>query len=359
MRPTPARSIRLGSSANTDGGYPLLVGGSPMARPISRCACATRVRLSTSIKTSLPWSRKYSAITCVRCAAFRRSTGEILAGAAITTDLASPSGPSDSWIKACTSRPRSPIRPITTTSALVKRVIIPSSTLLPTPDPATRPSRWPRPSVSKPLIALTPTSSTRSIVPRSMGLSGKPNKLSWSAQTGRGMPSSGAPCASITRPSSASPRSACPLSLSTRTEAPGPMPTGSEKGIKYKVLSAKPTTSASIRWPLVPSTTQHAPIGAIKPRASMRKPTRRTTVPLRAGTLWAFFCKSAMLWSTSAEKSNIAVLHADHLRVGRACRCGTAHAYRHILYGGAGRSLGRHALRMEGRMRAYTFLVHG
>jgi hypothetical protein len=74
---------------------------------------------STSISTFLPWSRKYSAMVCVISVAFRRSTGETLAGAATTTDLARPSGPSDSSIKACTSRPRSPIRPITTTSAWV------------------------------------------------------------------------------------------------------------------------------------------------------------------------------------------------------------------------------------------------
>ena len=36
---------------------------------------------------------------------------------------------------------------------------MPSSTLLPTPLPANRPMRWPRPTVSSALIARTPTSS--------------------------------------------------------------------------------------------------------------------------------------------------------------------------------------------------------
>ena len=58
----PARSMRWGSRLNTDGGYPLVVGGSPAARPSSLCAIATRVRLSNSKSTSRPSSRKPSAI---------------------------------------------------------------------------------------------------------------------------------------------------------------------------------------------------------------------------------------------------------------------------------------------------------
>ncbi|MNJ52877.1 hypothetical protein D3C77_482400 [compost metagenome] len=57
-----------------------------------------------------------------------------------------------------TSRPRSPMRPTTTTSATEPRVIMPSSTDLPTPEPANSPMRWPRPTVSTALMARTPTS---------------------------------------------------------------------------------------------------------------------------------------------------------------------------------------------------------
>src|SRR5918996_431125 len=60
-RTAPARSSSVGSSANTDGGYPLVVGGSPAARPTSRCAIAKRVTESISSRTLSPWSRKYSA----------------------------------------------------------------------------------------------------------------------------------------------------------------------------------------------------------------------------------------------------------------------------------------------------------
>jgi hypothetical protein len=58
----PARSSNLGIMANTDGGYPLVAGGSPAERPISRWALAMRVMESISSITSKPWSLKYSAI---------------------------------------------------------------------------------------------------------------------------------------------------------------------------------------------------------------------------------------------------------------------------------------------------------
>ncbi|MEJ0058331.1 MAG: hypothetical protein WDM79_01475 [Terricaulis sp.] len=40
----------------------MVVGGSPTAKPISRCAMARRVTLSISSRTSSPSSRKCSAI---------------------------------------------------------------------------------------------------------------------------------------------------------------------------------------------------------------------------------------------------------------------------------------------------------
>ena len=58
----PARSTRRGSAANSDGGKPRRVGGSPAASPISRWARAKRVRLSMSSNTCLPASRNDSAI---------------------------------------------------------------------------------------------------------------------------------------------------------------------------------------------------------------------------------------------------------------------------------------------------------
>jgi hypothetical protein len=44
----------------------LAVGGSPAESPISRCAMAKRVTESISTSTSLPTSRKYSAIASVK-----------------------------------------------------------------------------------------------------------------------------------------------------------------------------------------------------------------------------------------------------------------------------------------------------
>ena len=180
---------------------------------------------------------------------------------------------------------------------------MPSNTLLPTPEPAIRPTRWPRPSVNNPLMAFTPTSSTLSIGPRSMGLMGKPSKLKRDLQAGLGLPSKGSPRPSMTRPNSSGPKQAVPKLDAKRTEAPGPMPTGSVMGIRYKVLSLKPTTSASILWPSWPMISQLEPTGAMMPRASMRRPTKRTKVPQRSGR-GGRVC--AMLRATSAAKSLMA-----------------------------------------------------
>ena len=60
--PVPERSISDGIKETTEGGYPFEVGCSPSARPISRRAWATRVKLSIINRTFLPLSRKYSAI---------------------------------------------------------------------------------------------------------------------------------------------------------------------------------------------------------------------------------------------------------------------------------------------------------
>ena len=71
-------------------------------------------------------------------------------------DFFKPSSPSDSSIKSRTSRPRSPTRAMTLTSASALRAIIPMAVDLPTPEPAKMPMRWPRPMVSMPSIARMP-----------------------------------------------------------------------------------------------------------------------------------------------------------------------------------------------------------
>ena len=70
---------------------------------------------------------------------------------------ARPSGPRSCSMNSRTSRPRSPTRAITLTSALVPRAIMPSSVLLPTPEPAKMPRRWPRPHGMRASIARTPS----------------------------------------------------------------------------------------------------------------------------------------------------------------------------------------------------------
>ncbi|MNG23079.1 hypothetical protein D3C84_1076420 [compost metagenome] len=70
-----------------------------------------------------------------------RISGEASAGAATTTARSRPSAPRISSMNSFTSRPRSPMRPTTTTSATEPRVIMPSSTDLPTPEPANSPIR--------------------------------------------------------------------------------------------------------------------------------------------------------------------------------------------------------------------------
>ena len=129
-----------------------------MARPISRCAMQTRVSESISSSTSLPWARKYSATDVAVNALRTFASGGCSLVETITTERFRPSAPRSRSMNSRTSRPRSPIRPITFTSASVNFAIIPSSTLLPTPEPDMMPSLWPLPTVSRPLMARTPRS---------------------------------------------------------------------------------------------------------------------------------------------------------------------------------------------------------
>ena len=72
-----------------------MAGASPMARPISRCACAKRVSESMISSTVRPRSRKYSAIAVASHAPCRRISGGLSAGHATTTARRRPSGPED------------------------------------------------------------------------------------------------------------------------------------------------------------------------------------------------------------------------------------------------------------------------
>lgn len=198
-----------------------------------------------------------------------------------------------------TSRPRSPISPTTTTSAEVKRAIMPSSTDLPTPEPANRPTRWPRPTVSSELIERMPVSIVRLIGSRSSGLTARlATEREWRVTMGP-MPSSGRPAPSTTRPSRASPTGRCLARSEARrrgssrsvgvgrcgavssgmTWAPGARPTTSSVGIMNSFSPLKPTTSASQLLPPGTMMRQPEPSGSLRPAASITRPLMRVRRP--------------------------------------------------------------------------------
>ncbi len=152
----PVRSSKRGSMAKTEGGYPCRAGGSPTARPISRCARANRVVESIINRTLAPFSRKYSAMAVDTKADFKRTREGVSEVATTRTERAIPSSPRDSSMKSRTSRPRSPIRQMTLTSEEALRAICPMRVDLPTPEPAKSPTRCPSPTVRSPSIARTP-----------------------------------------------------------------------------------------------------------------------------------------------------------------------------------------------------------
>ena len=205
VRAVPARSSRRGRAAKTEGGYPFVVGGSPTARPISRHAMAKRVIESIIRRTLRPESRKCSAIVVATRAPVARTTAAWSLVATTTTDRRSPSAPRSRSMNSRTSRPRSPRRAITLTSAVVLRAIIPSSTLLPTPLPAKIPIRCPCPRVISPSIARTPVPIAVEIRARSSGFGRTP--VNGRRRVNRnGRPASiGRPRPLTTRPISSSP----------------------------------------------------------------------------------------------------------------------------------------------------------
>ena len=155
----PARSNTLGSRLKTLGGYPFWPGGSPAARPISRCAIARRVTESITSSTLLPQSRKYSATAIATNPARMRSGAGWSEVATITTERLSPSALNSCSRNSRTSRLRSPISAITLTSAEFCRARAPNNVLLPTPEPPKIPTRWPLPNGSRLSMARTPVTS--------------------------------------------------------------------------------------------------------------------------------------------------------------------------------------------------------
>ena len=150
--------------------------------------------------TLRPWSRKYSDRAVAAYAARMRMSGGLSEVETTTTDRRRPSSPRSCSRNPRTSRPRSPTSAITAMSAAVPRAIMPSSVLLPTPDPPNNPRRCPRPHVSIVSIARTPVPMGATIGSRASGLSGG----GWSGYSSGVLsgprPSSGRPRPSTTRP---------------------------------------------------------------------------------------------------------------------------------------------------------------
>ena len=91
-------------------------------------------------KTFLSLSLKYSAIAVALFAALILIKGDLSAGTATTVIFLEASSLNNSFTIAPTSLALSPIKAITTTSASVYLLIIPSKTDFPTPEPAIIPN---------------------------------------------------------------------------------------------------------------------------------------------------------------------------------------------------------------------------
>ena len=200
--------------------------------------------------------------------------GRLVRGGHHDDGAGQPSGPRSSSRNSRTSRPRSPTRAMTETSASVPRAIMDSRDDLPTPEPAKSPMRWPRPSVVRVSSTRTPVCSGVSIRARSMALgaslsSGTPR----SAGSGP-LPSIGRPSPSMTRPNS--PARWAPARFRPWRGPVHPRPTR-PSGPAACSSRSRPaaTTSASIR---VPSPTDtRSPTAQSSPATSRPRPTTAVT----------------------------------------------------------------------------------
>src|SRR3954447_22216345 len=277
----PERSRSFGSMANTLGVKPRVAGGSPMARPTSRWAIAKRVTESIISITSAPWSRNASAMVVAASAALMRTSAGWSEVATTTTERASPSGPRSRSMNSRTSRPRSPTRQMTLTSALVDRAIMPSNEDLPTPEPAKMPRRWPRPHGTSASSARTPSDTCSVMRVRCIGSGGEAS-IGRSSRALRSAPSSGRPNASTTRPSSSTPtgtETGRPVAV---TAWPGARPCRAPSGMSSVRPARKPTTSAGTASRERPASTRHtSPTSASRPVTSTIRPMRSLTRPRR------------------------------------------------------------------------------
>ena len=138
------------------------------------------------------------------------------------------------------------MRPTTITSASVNCVIIDKRTDFPTPEPATIPTRCPRPMVRSAFTTRTPTSRGLSTGARVRGLTVCPIRGQVSLRSRFPSWSNGRPCASITRPKRLSPTSTKRPGSTASTQAPTSMRAPNSYRNNKLRPSRNPMTSASI-----------------------------------------------------------------------------------------------------------------
>ncbi len=148
------------------------------------------------------------------------SAGERSEVTTTATVRAIPSAPRFSSMNSRTSRPRSPTRQITFTSALTRLASMPSSVDLPTPEPAMTQTRWPLPMGIRPSMARTPVSNGSRMRRRCMGFGGTSVTRRRRRVRSGGPPSMGRPSPSTTRPMSSSPTGTVMASSRHTTDAP-------------------------------------------------------------------------------------------------------------------------------------------
>ena len=223
--------------------------------------------------------------------------------ATTTTDFFKPSSPKDSSIKSRTSRPRSPIKQVTTTSASQKRAICPINVLLPTPEPANKPMRCPRPMVNKPSMARTPIeiiSVTRCRLSGSGALRSTAQSCKAAPSSKACLPSMGLPNPSKIRPKRLQPHltdNCVPLGPTSHS---GPTPLASPKGINMTVSSRKPTTSQTIGSLPLLSTKHISPMCTPGTVALITSPVTSVTRPFTA-IFWALSIACRYLSSSNND----------------------------------------------------------
>ena len=206
--------------------------------------------------------------------------------ATTTTRAREALGPRSRSMNSRTSRPRSPTRQITLTSADVERAIMPSSEDLPTPEPAKMPRRWPRPQGTSASSARTPSDDAlvdararervgrrgarRAGAQRGRRRSGRARRSGGRGRRARGR-------AARRRPST---RNGSPVAVHARARADARRARRAASAACGRRGSRRPRRAPAAR-PRPVSIVQTSPTSASRPVASTIRPIRSQTRPWR------------------------------------------------------------------------------